>query len=168
MIRATKSCVYHTKSKFCFFHVEWKSHTIACYSGKSSFVSLYENVSHYYYVAGLSHYERMLGNYLSSCGELDFTLAGQIMAKTGNMHKRDAELRLKQIPSFLRLQAETITFATSGLGDLSFSIENLERARKDYRAALLWMKDVSEKLHNPDAKGQLVRFREVGGRTSYQ
>ena len=106
-------------------------------------------------------YEQMLGNYLSSCGELDFTLAGQIMKKAGQTHILNAELRLKQIPSFKRLQSETTTFANSGLGDLAYSIDNLERGRKEYRAALLWMKDVSEKLHNPDAKGQLVRFREV-------
>ena len=110
---------------------------------------------------GVSSYEHALGNYLVSCGELDFTLAGQIMKKAGNTHRLNAELRLKQLPAFQRLQAETTTFATSGLGDLAYSIDNLERARKEYRAALLWMKDVSEKLRNPDAKGQLVRFREV-------
>ena len=83
------------------------------------------------------------------------------MKKAGNTHRLNTELRLKQLPAFQRLQAETTTFATSGLGDLAYSIDNLERARKEYRAALLWMKDVSEKLRNPDAKGQLVRFREV-------
>lgn len=83
------------------------------------------------------------------------------MTKTGEAHKKHAEIRLLQVPGFLRLQSETTTFTNSGLGDLNFSIDNLEKARKDYRAALLWMKDVSEKLHNPDARGQLVRFREV-------
>ena len=37
----------------------------------------------------------------------------------------------------------------------------MEKARKAYRAALLWMKDVSEKLHNPDLKDQLSKFRKV-------
>ncbi len=120
---------------------------------------------YYYCITGLSYYEQVLGNYLASCGELDFTLAGQIMTKTGGLHKNNAEIRLKQLPALLRVQAETTTFATSGLGDLAFSIDNLERTRKEYRAALLWMKDVSEKLHNPDARGQLVRFREVRSTT---
>ena len=60
-----------------------------------------------------------------------------------------------------RLQQEFITFSSSAIGDLSESIKRLEKARGDYRAALLWMKDVSEKLHNPDAREQLTRFREV-------
>lgn len=37
----------------------------------------------------------------------------------------------------------------------------MEKTRKEYRAALLWMKDVSEKLHNPDLKDQLSKFRKV-------
>ena len=53
------------------------------------------------------------------------------------------------------------TFEASALSDLSTSIQTLEKARRDYRAALLWMKDVSGKLHNPDYRDQLVRFREV-------
>ena len=53
------------------------------------------------------------------------------------------------------------TFEASALSDLSVSIHTLEKARTDYRAALLWMKDVSGKLQNPDYRDQLVRFREV-------
>ena len=53
------------------------------------------------------------------------------------------------------------TFEASALSDLTISIQTLEKARTDYRAALLWMKDVSGKLHNPDYRDQLVRFREV-------
>ena len=53
------------------------------------------------------------------------------------------------------------TFEASALSDLSLSIQTLEKARTDYRAALLWMKDVSGKLQNPDYRDQLVRFREV-------
>ena len=124
-----------------------------------------KNLSRSMLLSAVSFYEQILGNFLTSCGELDFTLAGQIMTKTGGVHKKNAELRLKLVPAILRLQAETTTFSSSGLGDLSWSIENLEKARKEYRAALLWMKDVSEKLNNPDAKNQLTRFREVRYRT---
>lgn len=69
--------------------------------------------------------------------------------------------RLRTIEPITRLQQEFITFSSSAIGDLSESIKRLEKARADYRAALLWMKDVSEKLHNPDAREQLARFREV-------
>lgn len=60
-----------------------------------------------------------------------------------------------------RLQQEFVTFSNTAIGDLSESIKRFEKARVDYRAALLWMKDVSEKLHNPDAREQLAKFREV-------
>ena len=45
---------------------------------------------------------------------------------------------------------------------LCWCVCRMEKARKEYRAALLWMKDVSEKLHNPDLKDQLANFRKVG------
>ena len=60
-----------------------------------------------------------------------------------------------------RLQQEFSTFSNTAIGDLTDSIKRFEKARVDYRAALLWMKDVSEKLHNPDAREQLIKFREV-------
>ena len=39
------------------------------------------------------------------------------MSKTGEMHKKHAETRLNQLPSIMRVQAETRTFANSGLGE---------------------------------------------------
>ena len=65
------------------------------------------------------------------------------------------------IPPLLRMHSEFAVFRDSAIKDLNFSIQSLEKARTEYRAALLWMKDVSEKLHNPDYKDQLIRFREV-------
>lgn len=50
----------------------------------------------------------------------------------------------------------------SAIQDLDLSIKTLEQARTEYRAALLWMKNVSEKLQNPDYRDQLAKFREVG------
>ncbi len=52
-------------------------------------------------------------------------------------------------------------FQTTAIRDLNVSIERLEKARTDYRAALLWMKDVSDKLHNPDYHNQLTKYREA-------
>ena len=52
-------------------------------------------------------------------------------------------------------------FQSTAIRDLNFSIQRLEKARTDYRAALLWMKNVSEKLQNPDYYNQLAKFREV-------
>ena len=64
-------------------------------------------------------------------------------------------------PGLQRLYHEMTTFQVSALSDLNYSIQKLEKARTDYRAALLWMKDVSAKLHDPDYRDQLIRFREV-------
>lgn len=69
--------------------------------------------------------------------------------------------RMRTVEPIFRLQQEFVTFSNSAIGDLSESIKHLEKARVDYRAALLWMKDVSQRLHDPDARGQLAKFREV-------
>ena len=54
-----------------------------------------------------------------------------------------------------------MVFRVTAIRDLGISIQRLQKARTEYRAALLWMKDVSEKLHNPDYRNQLFKFREV-------
>lgn len=68
---------------------------------------------------------------------------------------------MRTVEPIFRLQQEFFTFSHTAIGDLSESIKRLEKARVDYRAALLWMKDVSARLHNPDAREQLAKFREV-------
>ncbi len=75
--------------------------------------------------------------------------------------------RLGMLPSLARLQSECGVFQTTAIRDLNISIERLEKARTDYRAALLWMKDVSDKLHNPDYPNQLTRYREVQRLSGY-
>ena len=54
-----------------------------------------------------------------------------------------------------------MVFRVTAIRDLGLSIQRLQKARTEYRAALLWMKDVSEKLQNPDYRNQLFKFREV-------
>ena len=83
------------------------------------------------------------------------------MKRTGSVHEDNAKFRFSLVNPLTRLQSEMSTFCGSGLGDLSDSIRRLEKARADYRAALLWMKAVSEKFRNPDSKWQLGKFREV-------
>ena len=60
------------------------------------------------------------------------------------------------------MQYDFATFMHSAIKDLAQSIQTLEKSRTEYRAALLWMRDVSEKLKNPDYRDQLSKFREVG------
>ncbi len=70
-------------------------------------------------------------------------------------------LRMDVLPPLVRMQQEFATFKGSAITDLDYSIHTLEKARTEYRAALLWMKNVSEKLKNPDYRDQLSKFREV-------
>lgn len=65
------------------------------------------------------------------------------------------------MPSLQRLYNEFVSFMGNALTDLDQSIQRLEKARTDYRAALLWMRDVSAKLQNPDHRDELVKFRQV-------
>ena len=99
------------------------------------------------------------------------------MKKTGELHEKHAKMRsvlhcvlytehgvfarMKTVPPMIRLHQEFCTFSNNAISDLNESIRRLEKSRVDYRAALLWMKNVSEKLHDPDQRNQLARFREV-------
>ena len=59
------------------------------------------------------------------------------------------------------MQHDLGMFLVSAVKDLSKSIEQLEKARSDYRAAMLWLRSASTKLDDPDASKQLTKFREV-------
>lgn len=69
--------------------------------------------------------------------------------------------RMDTLSPIVRMQQEFATFKASAISDLDYSIRTLEKARTEYRAALLWMKKVSEKLQDPDYRDQLAKFREV-------
>ena len=68
---------------------------------------------------------------------------------------------MRTIEPLFRLQQEFATFSNTAIIDLGDSIKRLEKSRTEYRAALLWMKNVSEKFNDPDASQQLAKFREV-------
>jgi len=65
------------------------------------------------------------------------------------------------VPSLHQLQHDLGVFLVSAVKDLAKSIEQLENARSDYRAAMLWLRNASTKLDDPDASKQLNKFREV-------
>lgn len=60
----------------------------------------------------------------------------------------------------MRLYQEMDTFHSRAVEDTSKTVEKLESKRSQYRASLLWMKDLSEKL-DPDIYRQLDKFRRV-------
>lgn len=59
-----------------------------------------------------------------------------------------------------RLQQEMATFTNRAVSDTLLTINQMEKARTEYRGALLWMKDVSQEL-DPDTYAQMEKFRKV-------
>ena len=64
-------------------------------------------------------------------------------------------------PVLRQLSHDLDVFISRGLRDLSDSVKEMEKARKEHRAALLWLKKESGKLNNPDNSEQLANFRVV-------
>lgn len=61
-----------------------------------------------------------------------------------------------------RLHQEVETFRRRAIADTLLTVSRMEKARTEYRGALLWMKDVSQEL-DPDTYKQLEKFRKVRG-----
>lgn len=59
-----------------------------------------------------------------------------------------------------RLHQEVETFRRRAIADTLLTVSRMEKARTEYRGALLWMKDVSQEL-DPDTYKQLEKFRKV-------
>lgn len=104
--------------------------------------------------------ENALGILLKECGKHDKTKAGKIMAVTGRSLTQSSHQRIRLYMPLLRLYQEMETFHTRAVEDTAETVDKLESSRTQYRASLLWMKDISEKL-NPDVFKQLDRFRRV-------
>lgn len=60
----------------------------------------------------------------------------------------------------VRLYQEVDTFRLRAIEDTRWTVENMEKARNEYRGALMWMKNVSTEL-DPDTFKQLEKFRKV-------
>jgi len=59
-----------------------------------------------------------------------------------------------------QIQQEVTTFLYCAVSDTTMTVELMEKARSEYRGALMWMRDISEHL-NPDAERRLNKFRLV-------
>lgn len=69
--------------------------------------------------------------------------------------------RMALCPPLHRLHQEVETFRRRAIADTLLTVSRMEKARTEYRGALLWMKDVSQEL-DPDTYKQLEKFRKVG------
>lgn len=69
-------------------------------------------------------------------------------------------IRLALCTPLSRLKQEVATFSKRAISDTLVTINRMERARTEYRGALLWMKDASQEL-DPDTFKQMEKFRKV-------
>ncbi|KAF7659356.1 hypothetical protein LDENG_00298960 [Lucifuga dentata] len=111
-------------------------------------------------ITRLSQEENELGLFLRFQAEHDRTKAGNMMDATSKALCSSAKQRLALCPPLHRLQQEVETFRRRAIADTLLTVSRMEKARTEYRGALLWMKDVSQEL-DPDTYKQLEKFRKV-------
>lgn len=111
-------------------------------------------------ITRLSQEENELGLFLRFQAEHDRTKAGNMMEATSKALCSSAKQRLALCPPLHRLQQEVETFRRRAIADTLLTVSRMEKARTEYRGALLWMKDVSQEL-DPDTYKQLEKFRKV-------
>lgn len=104
--------------------------------------------------------ENSLAILLKECSKQDKTKAGKIMSVAGKGLMQSSHQRIKLYMPLMRLYQELETFHSKAVEDTSQTVSRLEDKRTHYRASLLWMKNVSEKL-DPDIYRQLDKFRKV-------
>ncbi|XP_063322406.1 islet cell autoantigen 1-like isoform X2 [Pelmatolapia mariae] len=111
-------------------------------------------------ITRLSQEENELGLFLRFQAEHDRTKAGNMMDATSKALCASAKQRMALCPSLHRLHQEVETFRRRAISDTLLTVTCMEKARTEYRGALLWMKDVSQEL-DPDTYKQLEKFRKV-------
>uniref|UniRef100_A0A3Q2QGL6 Islet cell autoantigen 1-like n=1 Tax=Fundulus heteroclitus TaxID=8078 RepID=A0A3Q2QGL6_FUNHE len=111
-------------------------------------------------ITRLSQEENELGLFLRFQAERDRTKAGNMMEATSKALCTSARQRMALCPSLQRMYQEVETFRRRAIADTLLTVGRMEKARTEYRGALLWMKDVSQEL-DPDTYKQLEKFRKV-------
>ncbi|XP_067349662.1 islet cell autoantigen 1-like isoform X4 [Channa argus] len=111
-------------------------------------------------ISRLSQEENELGLFLRFQAEHDRTTAGNMMDATSKALCTSAKQRMALCPPLHRLHQEVETFRRRAIADTLLTVSRMEKARTEYRGALLWMKDVSQEL-DPDTYKQLEKFRKV-------
>ncbi|XP_044044281.1 islet cell autoantigen 1-like isoform X4 [Siniperca chuatsi] len=111
-------------------------------------------------ITRLSQEENELGLFLRFQAERDRTKAGNMMDATSKALCASAKQRMALCPPLHRLHQEVETFRRRAIADTLLTVSRMEKARTEYRGALLWMKDVSQEL-DPDTYKQLEKFRKV-------
>ncbi|RDD45155.1 Islet cell autoantigen 1 [Trichoplax sp. H2] len=108
----------------------------------------------------LSSDEGELARFIQEHGANDKTRAGKMMRVVGKSLGFTGQQRLLVRGSLVRLLQEVGTFRQRALSDCALTIQRMQTARTEYRAALLWLKDASQDL-DPDVNKRLDKFRKI-------
>ncbi|XP_066603417.1 islet cell autoantigen 1-like protein [Prorops nasuta] len=111
-------------------------------------------------LCNLAQEENAMGRFLKEAGKQDKTRAGKMMSAVGKSVSYSGQQRIALRTPLVRLYQEVETFRQRAIEDTLQNIEAMEKARTEYRAALSWMKNISQEL-DPDTSKQLEKFRKV-------
>ncbi|EZA48446.1 islet cell autoantigen 1 isoform X1 [Ooceraea biroi] len=114
-------------------------------------------------LCNLAQEENAMGRFLKDAGKQDKTRAGKMMSAVGKSLSYSGQQRLALRAPLGRLYQEVETFRQRAIEDTLQNVQAMEKARTEYRAALSWMKNISQEL-DPDTSKQLERFRKVQAR----
>lgn len=111
-------------------------------------------------LCNLAQEENAMGRFLKEASKQDKTRAGKMMSAVGKSLSYSGQQRLTLRSPLVRLYQEVETFRQRAIEDTLQNVQAMEKARTEYRAALSWMKNISQEL-DPDTSRQLARFRKV-------
>ncbi|XP_058066565.1 islet cell autoantigen 1 [Anopheles bellator] len=107
----------------------------------------------------LAQEENALGKFLREVSKESPT-TGKMMSTTGKAISYCGQQRIAIRVPLLRLHHDVHTFKGRAIADTHHTIQQMERERTEYRAALSWMKSVSIQL-DPDTGRGLEKFRKA-------
>ncbi|XP_011501538.1 PREDICTED: islet cell autoantigen 1 [Ceratosolen solmsi marchali] len=108
----------------------------------------------------LSQEINSMGKFLKENTDEDKSRTGDIMLTIGKSLIFCAQQHLILHEPLIRFYHELETFRQRAVGDTLHNVLAMEKARTEYRAALSWMKNISQQL-NPDTIKQLEKFKRV-------
>ncbi|KAH9424229.1 Islet cell autoantigen 1 [Dermatophagoides pteronyssinus] len=111
-------------------------------------------------VCALAQEECIFGRFLRECGKHDTTKAGNLMSSSGKTFLFAGHQFIMIRNVLIRSFRDVQTFQYRAVTDTFDTVEQMEKSRTGYRAALLWMKDVSQKL-DPDVYMQMDKFKKI-------
>lgn len=111
-------------------------------------------------VSCLATDECIVGRFLRDAGRVDETHAGDIMSSSGKVMLFSSHQYIQLRTVLIRIYRDVETFQYRAVADTFDTVEQMEKARTAYRAALLWMKDASKQL-DPDQYNSMDKFKKV-------